>query len=68
MSGFKVIGIAIIGSFSQADEFFVMFERSETSLNFRLVNPNYELRFFAPLRMTDYDGYTCRRLPSLRWF
>ena len=29
MSGFKVIGIAIIGSFSQADEFFVMLSEAK---------------------------------------
>jgi hypothetical protein len=72
-----VIGIAIIGSFSQADEFFVMLSealqrnvkheaRLSNISDFRLVGPDYELRFFAPLRMTDYDGSICRRLPSLR--
>ena len=28
----------------------------QTSLNFLLMGPSHELRFFASLRMTDYDG------------
>jgi hypothetical protein len=63
-----MIGIATIGSFSQADQFLVNVERSETSLNFPVVALDYELRFFAPLRMTDYDGSACRRLSSLHSF
>ena len=47
LNDFRAIGIAIIGSFSRPDEFNVMLSEAtfQTSLNFPLVGPDYELRF-----------------------
>ena len=43
-------------AFRKLINFLLMFERSETVSEFSVARSDYELRFFASLRMTAYDG------------